>query len=250
MRLEGFGWFVNDGDNQQGPMSATAVAQLAKSKGLSPTHFIWKEGMDDWVQAGAVPGLFDSPPPPLPQAKAPVTAGEPVPVASLARISSVLKPIEAGLQAQPTDIGSASKKGLKGWLRVIAALIILTEIGGIFALISFFDKAQPTDAETALIAAFPPAINILLTSIMSIIFPALLLYLFYLKKRIFPNIFIAWCGVSSAICTANTIAIISHTQDSGVVLVIIVTYVLTIAWLCLLIFYILKSKRVANTFIQ
>ncbi len=58
-------WYFADGDAERGPVTEMQVRALIGTNNLTRDDLVWKEGMEDWVPAGEVPGLFDS----LPTAK-------------------------------------------------------------------------------------------------------------------------------------------------------------------------------------
>jgi len=51
-------WYYAKGDRQLGPVTTAELKQLAGSGSLQPDDLIWREGMDDWVPAQNVRGLF------------------------------------------------------------------------------------------------------------------------------------------------------------------------------------------------
>lgn len=51
-------WFYTADEERKGPVSADDLKQLAEAGKLSPSDFVWKEGMDDWRPASQVKGLF------------------------------------------------------------------------------------------------------------------------------------------------------------------------------------------------
>lgn len=59
-------WQYTRGGKQVGPVSGTQLKQLAASGQLSPTDMVWKDGMDAWVPASSLKGLFNSNLGPLP----------------------------------------------------------------------------------------------------------------------------------------------------------------------------------------
>ena len=56
------GWFYAHGDEEKGPVSAEELKKLAASNALAPTDLVWQEGMEEWVPATEVPGLFPGAP--------------------------------------------------------------------------------------------------------------------------------------------------------------------------------------------
>lgn len=53
-------WFYAQGDKQQGPVTATEIKALADAGKLKPDDLVWREGMDEWIAARRVKGLFES----------------------------------------------------------------------------------------------------------------------------------------------------------------------------------------------
>jgi hypothetical protein len=71
-------WYFADGDVQRGPITEAQLRALIGTGNLTPEDQVWKEGMEDWMPAGDVPGLFDQPGPATPPATpAPQAAAEP-----------------------------------------------------------------------------------------------------------------------------------------------------------------------------
>ncbi len=55
--------YSTEDDEQQGPVSAKELQQLAKNGELSADDLVWKEGMDEWAPASKIKGLtFVEPP--------------------------------------------------------------------------------------------------------------------------------------------------------------------------------------------
>jgi hypothetical protein len=53
------GWYYAKEDKQHGPVGPAELKQLADRGQLGPDDLVWREGMDDWVPARVVRGLFD-----------------------------------------------------------------------------------------------------------------------------------------------------------------------------------------------
>jgi hypothetical protein len=51
-------WYYAKNDQQLGPVSPTELKKLAESRALSSDDLIWREGMESWVPAARVKGLF------------------------------------------------------------------------------------------------------------------------------------------------------------------------------------------------
>ncbi len=60
-------WYFADGDVERGPVTEAQLRALIGTDNLKPDDLVWKEGMEDWMPAGEIPGLFvsdaDSEPP-------------------------------------------------------------------------------------------------------------------------------------------------------------------------------------------
>jgi hypothetical protein len=51
-------WYFQEGEQRTGPISATALRQLAASGGIGPETLIWTSGLPNWIPAKSVKGLF------------------------------------------------------------------------------------------------------------------------------------------------------------------------------------------------
>lgn len=70
-------WYYTVDGNQQGPVSAAELKQLATSGSLKPQDLVWKEGMPEWTPAKNLKGLF-----PVVENKAPEAKATPQPETS------------------------------------------------------------------------------------------------------------------------------------------------------------------------
>ncbi len=52
-------WYYARGQQQLGPVSSSELKQLADRGDLGPDELVWREGMDEWVPARKVKGLFE-----------------------------------------------------------------------------------------------------------------------------------------------------------------------------------------------
>ena len=57
-------WFYARGTTQHGPVDEAFLFQLAERGELGPSDLLWRPGLDSWIRADILPGLFA--PPPLP----------------------------------------------------------------------------------------------------------------------------------------------------------------------------------------
>lgn len=53
------GWYYTRGPQRFGPVSADELRQLAEHGELGPDEWLWREGMEQWLPARRVKGLFD-----------------------------------------------------------------------------------------------------------------------------------------------------------------------------------------------
>ena len=53
-------WYYLVNNEQQGPVSSAELKQMATAGQIQPDTLIWKEGLDDWVSAQRIKGLFDA----------------------------------------------------------------------------------------------------------------------------------------------------------------------------------------------
>jgi len=65
------GWYYARENKQLGPVGPAELKQLAERGELGPDQLVWREGMDDWVPARKIRGLFDGEAPAERPAEAP-----------------------------------------------------------------------------------------------------------------------------------------------------------------------------------
>ena len=70
-------WFYSKAGKRFGPVSGQQLKELAAKGEIGPADQVWKEGMEKWVPAKAIKGLFDVA---AKAATAPVSASEPPPL--------------------------------------------------------------------------------------------------------------------------------------------------------------------------
>jgi hypothetical protein len=99
-------WYYAHGKEQVGPIPSAELKQLAAAGGLLPDDLVWREGMEQWVAARHVKGLFEAAPQP---AEVPAKAAEPfaadVPPVSVvpATAPGLLSAHSAGHRRCPAD---------------------------------------------------------------------------------------------------------------------------------------------------
>jgi hypothetical protein len=55
-------WYYTQGNEHVGPVTSLELKELARQGVVEPEHFVWHAGMEDWVPARLVRGLFDAVP--------------------------------------------------------------------------------------------------------------------------------------------------------------------------------------------
>ena len=55
-------WHYTVGDDQFGPVTSDELKKLAEAGKVNPTDQVWKEGMDDWMPASKMQGMFSGKP--------------------------------------------------------------------------------------------------------------------------------------------------------------------------------------------
>jgi hypothetical protein len=58
-------YYVKDG-NREGPVDSNQLKKMAADGNLLPEDQVWRDGMEEWVAARSIKGLFAAAPPPLP----------------------------------------------------------------------------------------------------------------------------------------------------------------------------------------
>ncbi len=103
-------WYYAKDNVQHGPVSAAELRQLAGRGELQPEDLVWREGMDDWIAAKRVKGLFDGDEPPR-ALKAPpeAPAAEAIPV--LERPEAAVRRTAAGPPRHAFDLALDFARG-------------------------------------------------------------------------------------------------------------------------------------------
>ncbi len=51
-------WYYSREGQQRGPLTPTQIKELVAAGKLTPTDLIWKEGLESWIPASRLKGLF------------------------------------------------------------------------------------------------------------------------------------------------------------------------------------------------
>ena len=73
-------WYYAKGNKQYGPVTPAELKQLADRGEVGPEELVWRDGMEDWVAARRVKGLFDGDPSAAPAESAPAPAAPAAPI--------------------------------------------------------------------------------------------------------------------------------------------------------------------------
>lgn len=120
-------WYVGSvGGQKEGPLSLTELRQRITSGRLDAETLVWKSGMPDWVRAGIVPELFETPSgPPSPSRPPPLPSSPTPPVSPTAKAIDFLEQIDR-VFSRPSvyRLTGLASAGLGG-LTLLIALILL-----------------------------------------------------------------------------------------------------------------------------
>lgn len=56
-------WAREDSDSPEGCVNWTELKRMAREDELRPSDLVWREGLEEWIEAGCIEDLFSSPPP-------------------------------------------------------------------------------------------------------------------------------------------------------------------------------------------
>lgn len=76
-------WYLSKDGEKYGPVSSSKLKEMARKGRITRDDLVWHSGLEDWVRAGRLKGLFTkpppSPPPPLPAVDESEKSSTPVP---------------------------------------------------------------------------------------------------------------------------------------------------------------------------
>ena len=220
-------WFTSDGRTQDGPFTADAIVRAAFDGKLRGSDYLWKAGMPNWV---SVRDLIDIPPSALPKP-------------DLASASSQFSP-QVRTPAATEDHQPPSLKkplvGLGGWLILVAMHPVIAIIAAstflYYAHLSFDEFNLP-------ILKFELSLSPFI--ILGILYPLLLLYMFFGRKAVFPRHFIIWFSLVATISVLGSLAEFVEIFRLEILGKAIVWIAVASLWIT----YIRRSKRVKATFV-
>ncbi len=192
------GWYFHKDGEQTGPFTMAQLQEKVNSGSIQAKDLVWKEGMEEWVSAETVPGLFPG-------------AGTPPPPASTYS--------DPGSSQVPND--SKQETHLAGWLTgiIVKPGKTFTDIArskpitlaiGLYVVVSvlFFISYEMVDPTTVFrfdISLLTSALSDLVTGVIGLLVSALLLHA---MAKMFGGKADYW-GFFSAYCFAALVIIFS-----------------------------------------
>ena len=242
-------WYYADGDTARGPLSAgDLVAALAQRPDPRRT-LLWRHGFSEWQPAVLVPEIAEQlPPPPKPPPPPPPLPGAPT--------VSPQSPAPAGMEIPPPD-DAAKLIGIEGWLAFLAVVQVLGLVRSVVAL----GRYVGSDANAELFERYPLTLYGDIALMVAILaFMTWTTVLFFRHSRKFPRFFImewiflamlplvdtAWVAYTlSAYYSLGSFADLFtiEPQEGGQIVAAILFGALWTA-------YLLRARRVANTFVK
>jgi len=113
-------WYVLLGEQQSGPYTAEELASAAAAGSINPETLVWTEGLETWIPAGNVEGLFAAaapaslPPPSIQVAQPPQRPAVAAPSQMLA--PAPVQPVVGPGEYPPADVAPTSFPMVAGFL--------------------------------------------------------------------------------------------------------------------------------------
>lgn len=246
-------WYYAEGDKSVGPISLSDLTAVLSRISNAKNVLVWRDGFSGWEKTEKVPELapYVIKPPPLPISPPPLPQKTIAPSSSPAVISDTRTNYESSGTIKEDLVG------IGGWLIPIAIGQALGPPIFLVSLLSYYTKL-----DSNLWTKYPIGLSseaVLYVSLLAIM--SYTTYLFFTKARLFPTFFIYECValilffplkaiLAAATLSANTgqsiDTIMARLITSDHVARWIAVIIVDICW----IWYIKKSKRVANTFLE
>jgi hypothetical protein len=159
-------------------------------------------------------------------------------------------------ESTPPPSISAEPAGIAGWLILPAILLVLMILAGGLQVTMFPAIAE---AATGLVAwkRYLLSLQVLLNALLAILCPAILLVMFFRRMNRFPRLFVLWAAVYLVVAVAHHFAVIlvfgeKHGMSWSDQLSVGALRLLLLSMIPVAIFipYLLKSRRVRNTFVN
>jgi hypothetical protein len=234
-------WYYAEGGTSQGPVTLSVLLSLLSRISDPGKVQVWRAGFEQWQSAANVPEIAQQLPPPLAPSP-PEPRREPVASKEIQQIALANKPLS----------------GIGGWL----ALVAVGQVIGVIKLAASLVEYYSNKESQAVFEKFPLAMWG--EALMNISFVVLVLYatvLLFRHDRRFPQFYIyewiaiivipalnaLWvAGTLSYLSTASFSSLLSELMTPKEVGQSIAALIAGVIWCS----YILKSRRVANTFVK
>lgn len=144
MQTSGSGeWYLSRDGQSHGPVTDLELRKIAELGHLKPTDYVWREGYQDWLPAGEVPGLLGLRSPQAPGMAPPFAMPRQAPQGQVAgEAGGHLAPHgEAPGGDRPAQASQGTGLALASYILLIIPLPLLTLIGLIIAVVNI--NAQP-----------------------------------------------------------------------------------------------------------
>ncbi len=147
-------------------------------------------------------------------------------------------------------------RGIGGWLILPVAMLVLLIVAAGLQLTLFSDVVELASSLPT-IQRYIISAQIVFNALLGIICPIVLLVLLFQKKRSFPRLFVGWALVFAVFAAINRLAatlmfggILSDAWRQLLSPSNLQSLILSILPVVIFIPYVLKSRRVRNTFVQ
>lgn len=130
-------WFVMQGEEQLGPYTGEQLVEFATNGNIIRESLVWAEGMESWLPADQIEGLFPPLAAPAPQAGVPAYGAYPY---------GAQQPADPSAPYPSPSVGSASF-GL--WIGLLLGGILLVVVGGLLLGLIARDLPDSPDQEVS-----------------------------------------------------------------------------------------------------
>jgi len=222
-------WFYPEGQDTRGPVSLAALVPILAKSPNPGSVLVWRQGMADWQAAASMPEI----------------AG---------RLSSAPADKPTTTPASNTP-GVPALKGIGGWLVLVAIGQVLGPLRTLVSIAAYY-----ANIDARLFEKFPAAAyGEVLLNVAMLVLVLCTSILFFRKSRKFPRFFIIeWIAIGilpllDAVWAALTISLYAGQSFSSLLsldpqgsIQIAAAIIVGPIWIT----YILRSRRVANTFVN
>lgn len=167
-------WFYLEGEQRRGPVTFAELIRTLLGAPTPHSFLVWHEGLADWQEAGSIPEIRGSLPPPGPSPPSSGSAISPVPLADAEAIARLYRRLVllVGLQILISIPQLLLQKATPSLGVGLLALVILLVVIGILAatVVTTYKLARLLGAGLPVlwaIAMFVPCLNLLMLLVLS-----------------------------------------------------------------------------------